>query len=408
MKKTLFAWMFLALFLLGFAPVFADEEETSPSKAAATLPGEKMLYASVQQQGVIEFSARELEIRLGLSDGSLQGITITSIPARGDLFLHGAALRDFTQLRRDELDELCFVPDPATNQASFSFISDSPDRTSATFWVTVSETSAAPLLPQELTLYTYSDVAVFSGPLAGADAPEMQLQITRPPKKGTAKSEGQSLSYQPFSGLFGTDTFCYVFSDAYGNLSREATVTVQISKNESGTVFADMAGNPHLAAALSAQENGVLSSEKIGSSLFFYPERTLTQSQFLVSLFQLAGISVSPAVVVQTSLQNDRQIPAWLKPYAEAAVQNGILAGQTFHPQRPVTREQAVLYLTRAFLGAPAKSALSSLSVSGPAVAKGVLRTPPVFGLDEDLQADLTRELCAELFFYFSKFYKAK
>ena len=68
--------------------------------------------------------------------------------------------------------------------------------------------------------------------------------VAREPKKGavTLTEDGLGFVYTPH-GKLGSDSFTYTASDAYGNTSLPATVSVTIEKANSGVCYADMAGN---------------------------------------------------------------------------------------------------------------------------------------------------------------------
>ena len=89
------------------APLYEDDPLIQPASAD---PSESFYQMSIAKGEVAELSARQLEIRLGLEDGELMGITVTALPDNGSLILDGVRVGEFSQLTREELDRLCFVP----------------------------------------------------------------------------------------------------------------------------------------------------------------------------------------------------------------------------------------------------------------------------------------------------------
>ena len=59
--------------------------------------------------------------------------------------------------------------------------------------------------------------------------------------------------------------------DSGGNISDEATVTVNIKKQSTNITYSDMSGNSSNYAALMLAEKGVFTGEKLGESYFFCP-----------------------------------------------------------------------------------------------------------------------------------------
>jgi hypothetical protein len=65
-------------------------------------------------------------------------------------------------------------------------------------------------------------------------------------------------------GKKGKDSFTYVAIDSGGNISDEATVTVNIKKQSTNITYSDMSGNSSNYAALMLAEKGVFTGESWG------------------------------------------------------------------------------------------------------------------------------------------------
>lgn len=339
---------------------------------------------------VAELSARQLEIRLGLAEGELSGITILALPENGQLILDGVRVSEFSQLTREEIDRLCFVPADGALLSGFSFLPDGPTRATATLSVSVADQLPDPPQAQDFSFYTWSDIAVERSVPFEGEIQTATVHITRSPQKGAVRTDGQTISYQPFSGLWGEDQFSYVLIDAYGNLSPEATVSVTIQQNENGFVFADMAGRPEMAAAVTLHKNNILCGEKIGNDWYFHPDQPMTQGQFLLCLLAANNTVIPSTPVIRTSLDNDDAIPLWMKPYLQTAIDQKIIAEPVFSPDSVISVQQAQLLIRRAFSPLGQKAAAASLfAASG--------QTDPYNAAGPENQSQLTRAACAVL-----------
>lgn len=357
MNLKLFFSLILSCSLLSVS-LYEDATIVQPVSAE---PSEKMFQMSVAKGEVAELSARQFEIRLGLEDGDLAGITITSLPKSGSLILDGARLSEFSRLTREELDRLCFVPGESAVRSGFSFLPDCADRSAATLYVCVTDDLPSPPQAEDICLSTWSDVGIQACPFPDSQIQPAFVHITRSPQKGVAQTDGQSISYLPFRKAVGEDCFSYVLVDAFGNLSNEATVTVTIQENKNHFSFSDMAGHAEEAAAITLHQSGILCGEKIGDAWYFHPDSVMTRGQFLICLLAAKGVSPADQAVIQTGLANDRDLPLWIKPYLQTAIRQKIITETVFFPGEPVSVLEAEELLRRSFDPSWKKAAFSSL-----------------------------------------------
>ena len=103
---------------------------------------------------------------------------------------------------------------------------------------------------------------------------EITFALAREAIKGTVTltEDGLGFVYTPH-GKLGSDSFTYTASDAYGNTSLPATVSVTIEKANSGVCYADMAGNRAHTAAVGSAVRGGCWGGRVGGSYFFEQER---------------------------------------------------------------------------------------------------------------------------------------
>lgn len=352
---------FALSFLLAPAPLYEDTPLIQPVSAD---PAENFSQIAVCKDEIWEFSARQLEIRLGLEEGTLPGITVTSLPDNGRLILDGVPVSEFSQLSREELDRLCFVPGEKARFSGFSFIPDCADRSTAAFSIVVEDQVPAPPQARDLQLYTWSDVPTGSLCLVQDQTQGLFVHITRPPKNGMVRTDGPSLTYLPFSGVDGEDSFSYVLVDRFGNFSNEAAAAVTIEKNKNDFYFSDLAGRPEAAAAITLHKKSILCGEKVGESWYFYPDDPVSCGQFLICLLAAKNTPIGADTAAPTGLSNDNDLPLWLKPYVKSAIDEKFLTETVFSPDEQISLAQAKQMLHRAYDPAWQKTALSAAAAA--------------------------------------------
>ena len=180
---------------------------------------------------------------------------------------------------------------------------------------------------ENLTIKVYRGVP-YEGVFRAVDneGDEMTFAIAQEPKKGMVAltEDGLGFVYTP-GGKLGADSFTYTASDACGNTSLPATVSVTVEKASSGICYADMGGNRAHTAAVDLAEHGVFVGARIGDSYFFEPERTLSRGEFVA--MALAAMDVSAEDVQMTGFCDDAGIPTWAKGYAVSALNAGVVSG---------------------------------------------------------------------------------
>ena len=102
----------------------------------------------------------------------------------------------------------------------------------------------------------------------------LTFTITRQPRRGevTIREDG-SFIYAPSKNKVGVDSFTYTATDPAGNVSREATVTVNIMKPTTQQQYADTADAACRFAAEWMKNTGIFISESIGGNSCFQPDR---------------------------------------------------------------------------------------------------------------------------------------
>ena len=347
MKKK-FISLFAALAVLaaaatGYAAVYEWPQAVMIQKT------QTIRFAGVTGQAVT-FSCESIEERLGLAKDSLQEITVTSLPKEEDgvLVTGSREVEAYDELGREEINKLCFLPSGNSLNCSFDFIPMSDRSLTANVLVTMTDSKNLAPICTDGELETMEGIPV-SGRI-DAYEPEgetMTVQLVTPPQKGSVAFEGLDLIYTPFQGNTGEDAFTFLVCDTVGNYSAPCTMNISIAGKTSVSFFADMKSNPSHYAALMLRERGVMTGETLGETNLFYPQNQVGRGEFLVALFSAAGLDESLPPCVNTGLDNDTEIPVWLKPYVAVAIERGIWTDRTFNASQIPTRAEAVVLTHR-------------------------------------------------------------
>ncbi|MBR0063084.1 MAG: surface layer protein [Oscillospiraceae bacterium] len=188
--------------------------------------------------------------------------------------------------------------------------------------VSVTAKNAAPVA-ENLTVETYKGVTVVSSFRAhDPEGDSVTYKVSVEPKKGVVTVDGAEFSYVPKDGKGGKDTFKYVAIDSKGGVSGEATVTVEIKKQQTKVTYSDVSSYE----AVFLAEKGVFLGEMVGGKYVFRPDETVSRGEFLAMCMDICGLDASIAVS-RTGFSDDDAIPVWVKPYVSAAVIGGIVRG---------------------------------------------------------------------------------
>ena len=288
-------------------------------------------------------------------DTSLQGICITQLPdaKTGTVMLGQRVIRSGDILTAGQLEQMTFRPlKTNTDQdAVMTFLPIYKDRVEANATTVLSirgKQDNAPVA-EDFTLETYKNLPN-KGQLKVTD-PEGQAltyNLVRKPKRGevTVNSDG-SFEYTPKKNKVGVDSFTYTAADPAGNVSREATVTIQILKPTDARQYSDTIGQNCRFAAEWMRNTGLFVGEKVGDQICFQPEKTVSRGEFLAMVVEALDIPAQDpsysAVPADT--------PQWLRPYLAAAIRSGLTANLpatdtgSFEADRPITGAEAAVML---------------------------------------------------------------
>ncbi len=344
------------------------------------------------------------------SDGeALSGICITGLPASsaGTVMLGTRVVRAGDILTAQQLEQLTFQPLRTEDDldVTVTYLPIYKNRVAPATTMTISirgKEDKAPVA-EDSALETYKNLAN-SGKLKASD-PEggsLTYTITRNPKRGEVTiHEDGTFTYMPKKNKVGTDSFTYTATDTAGNVSREATVTIQVLKTTNKPTYSDTIGRSCRFAAEWMKNTGLFIGETIGGEACFRPDRTVTRGEFVTMLVQSLGIPVDRDA---TCTGFTDEAPAWLKPYLAAALRAGLTAGwqggTVFGAEQPITGAEAALMLQNA-LDLPVSA--TDQYADAPEWAVSALCVMADHGIALEADSPLTRSQTAEALYRASR-----
>ena len=303
-RGTRFLWVLLCILTLSL-----------PVKAAQINADE--VYCFTQT----DFSAQE---------SILTGVCITALPdsARGTVRLGSRVIRAGDVLTSGQLDQMVFSPvrsdSDATAEVSYLPIYTTGLAPEATMVISIHGKEDKAPAALDSSLETYKNLP--NEGKVNAQDPEgeaLAYTLVRNPRRGSVElRQDGTFTYTPKKNKVGVDSFTFKVADPAGNVSREATVTVQILKPTDSKQYTDTVGMDCRFAAEWMKNTGLFVGEKIGKQECFYPEKTVSRGEFLMMLSDLLDI---PTDTQTSAIPEDT--PNWLKPYLAAASRAGVIAG---------------------------------------------------------------------------------
>ena len=334
----------------------------------------------------------------------LAGICITQLPESqsGTLMLGTRVLRAGDILTARQLEQMQFnsLESAEDLQAQMLYLPIYENRVEQAAVMTFSIRGKAdhPPVAQDSALETYKNLPN-RGKLVAADPEEQPLTYTlvRQPRRGTVELEQDgTFTYTPKKNKVGVDSFTFTAADPAGNVSREATVTVQILKPMEAGQYRDTIGLDCRFAAEWLRNTGLFAGENVGGKACFYPEKTVSRGEFLTMLVELLDIPVEQV----SSHEGD-----WMQPYLDAAIRSGLVSGwqqESFRMDAPITGAEAAVMLQNA-LDLPAGHEEIIYSEEVPVWAATSLAVMEANGLELAHSEALTRGQTAQLLYQVSR-----
>ena len=339
----------------------------------------------------------------------LAGICITSLPQAqtGTVLLGNRVIRTGDILTAQQVAQMTFSPLTTQEdaQASISYLPIFANRVDKEAVMTISIRGKADHSPvaQDSTLETYKNLPR-DGQLKVEDPEGAPLVYTlvRQPKRGqvTIHADG-SFTYTPKKNKVGVDSFTYTATDPAGNVSREATVTLEILKPTDSRQYTDTVGRECRFAAEWMRNTGLFVGEQIGGEACFYPEKTVTRGEFLTMLVE--ALEIPDREAAYSAIPQDT--PGWLKPYLAAAMRAGLTAGLpeeaggSFAADRAITGAEAAVLLQNALELTVEETLLETAATDVPAWAQVSLTAMSAHGIDLAATDVLTRGQVAQVLY---------
>ena len=360
---------FLGATLLGTAllaplsPTTSAAQESAPLSPALYILAEDTDMAMATLCGnAISFSDKDFCRAMNLS--KINSLTVTQAPQMtdGELRVGNRVISSGQTLTASEISSLTYVPTGAgIYNSSFRFsVNGSPvDMVCRLYHL--EEYNSSPTLntvgKSFTDVTTHRNITLYGSlPCADPEGDETVIEIVSYPETGslvlTDKHTGE-YTFIPTKNYSGKDEFRYVARDKYGNYSAAATVTLTVSKTKTSVTFADMTYHKSYNAALTMAEEGIMNGTQVGTTTYFYPDKTVTREEFIVSAMKSLGMR-DLAKTNKTVFADDSKLSDEARDYVGAAYELGYVKGELaengslyFCPDRSITKAEAACILTR-------------------------------------------------------------
>ena len=341
----------------------------------------------------------------------LAGICITDLPnpSAGTVLLGKRVLRKGDILTAEQLERLTFHPlqTQQDTQAVISYLPIYGNRVEKNATMTIGirgKEDKAPVA-EDFAIETYKNLPN-TGMLKASDPEEQALTYTvvRGPKRGAVEiGQDGSFTYTPKKNKVGIDSFTYTATDPAGNVSRIATVTVQILKPTDSKQYTDTVGYDCRFEAEWLRNSGLFAGEEIGGNACFYPDKTISREEFLAMVVKLLDIPMEDG----ESAQLPADTPQWLKPYLAAAQRSGLLDNcqESGALQDAITGAEVAVMLQNALDLTVSSETLEQVSATEedvPSWASASLTVLAENGVTLDATASMTRADVAETLYQVS------
>jgi len=181
--------------------------------------------------------------------------------------------------------------------------------------------------------------------------------IVGQPSHGTlvhTNETNNSFTYTPDLDYTGTDSFTFQVSDGT-SISNIATVTIVISVPEEEIIpfnYIDMQTHWANYSASHLAARGLIIGEEIGNRFYFYPDREITRSDFILYLLAITESNEDANIEIpNVNFADANTTPNWLVEAAKLAYAKGIIKGSAdgnqlyLNPYKTLTRKEAVVMI---------------------------------------------------------------
>ena len=345
----------------------------------------------------------------------LAGICITQLPdaQAGTVMLGNRVLQPGDILTADQLTHMTFLPlrTQTDRNAIVTYLPIYEDRVepSATVAIAIRGKEDKAPIAQDSAIETYKNLPNEAKlKVSDPEGERLTFTLVRSPKRGEVElREDGTFVYTPKKNKVGVDSFVYTATDPAGNVSREATVTIQILKPTDSKQYTDTVGYDCRFAAEWLRNTGLFAGERIGQEMYFYPDQEVSRGQFLAMVVQALDIPVEDTSY--SAVPEDT--PQWLKPYLAAALRSGLIAGWpdsetgSFCAEQTITGAEAAVMLQNALdlsISQKTLEAGTEEAAEVPAWAAVSLTALEDNGITLDAEAAMTRGMAAQVLYQVS------
>lgn len=357
MLRSLAVLVLLSILLLPSCAA-ADGSNSPVSVAIGAICYENTMAKSALKGEDIKFSADDFARALNID--TVEQIHVISVPPStdGTLRVGSTVLTGKQSLSAASVALMTFCASGAVASSEFKFtVNDLPYEMTCKLYFLDSPNYAPTLsaVPKTASsVCVYENVTYFGTiPCYDADGDETFIEIVSYPEKGVLILDDRASGayrYLPDEDETGRDSFVCVARDIYGNYSPSMTVSLEIKRTDSSARFVDLLESPYHNAALCMSEEGIMSGTRVGSLLYFYPDREITRAEFTMMAMNAMGITeVNPTE--KSVFADDEDIPEDMKSFVCAAYDLGYIKGTVideklcFLPQKAITRAEAAVML---------------------------------------------------------------
>ena len=345
-------------------------------------------------------------------NGELVGICITELPeaSTGTVMLGSRVLQPGDILTAQQIAQMTFCPlmtqEDASAAVSYLPIYDDHVAQSATMTIAIRGKEDKAPVAEDMTLETYKNLC--NEAVLKASDPEGQaltFTVVRQPKRGEVViREDGSFIYTPKKNKVGTDSFTYTAADPAGNVSREATVTIQIIKPTDSAQYTDTVGLDCRFAAEWMRNTGLFVGESVNGASCFSPDKTVSRGEFIAMAVKMLEIPTDDTTYAAVSADT----PDWLKPYLAAALRSGLTAGLpteedgSLDTDAPITGGEAAVMLQNALDLTAGEQTMTEEETDIPAWAADSLNALNSNGISLSCDQELTRGQVANILYQVS------
>ena len=350
-------------------------------------------------------------------EGKLAGICIMELPEAkaGTVMLGSRVLRPGDILTADQLAQMTFAPlqskEDMTAQVTYLPIYENRVAPSATMTISIRGKENRAPVAEDSAIETYKNLPNKGNlKVTEPEGEKMVFTVARQPKRGSVTlNEDGTFEYTPKKNKVGVDSFTYTATDPSGNVSREATVTIQIMKPSDATQYTDTAGSSCRFAAEWMKNTGLFVGEKIGGALCFNENKTVSRGEFLTMMVKSLSVPVDEALSYTGYTD---EVPAWLKPYLAAAMRAGLTAGLpvsetgVFGAHESITGGEVAVMLNNAMDLAVSTSSMDEMNTDEPEWAMAAVTAMNENGIAVTATQVMTRGQAAEILYRVSQMAK--